>query len=134
MVFLAAHCKLGAVSYPCRVGRTDVKLAIQNIGGSLELHPFFVICRCSGTEAVKPQIMHDVEDGLFAGFVSPALQYGKNFIGSEQPVVFLKNFFDSCRKVFPPLSTKGRLLFTFHVIVESPSVDFQSIAENPIGY
>lgn len=131
VVFLAAHCKLGAVSHPCRVGRTDVKLAIQNIGGSLELHPLFVIRLGSGAEAVKPQVMHDGEDGLFAGFVSPTLQYSKNFIGAKQPMVFLKDLFDSCRELLPSLSTKGRVLFAFHVSVERSPVYFQCIAEDP---
>lgn len=41
VVFLAAHCKLGTVSHPCRVGRTDIKLAIQNIGGFPGASPIF---------------------------------------------------------------------------------------------
>lgn len=131
VVFLAAHCKLGAVSYPCRVGRTDVELAVQDIGGSLELHPLFVIRLGSGAEAVQSQIMHDVENGLFAGFVFPTLQYSKNFIGAKQPIVFLKDLFDSCRELLPSLSTKGRFLFAFHMIVERSPVYFQCIAEGP---
>lgn len=131
VVFLAAHRKLGAVSYPCRVGRTDIELAVQDIGGPLELHPLFVIRLSRGSETIKPQFMHDAEDGLFAGFVSPALQYGKNFIGAEQPMVFLKNLFDSCRELLPSLGTKGRFLFAFHEIVECSPVYFQGIAEDP---
>lgn len=46
-------------------------------------------------------------------------------------MVFLKDLFDSYRELLPSLSTKGRFLFAFHVIVERSPVYFQCIAEDP---